>query len=121
MNKIEALDKIIDALRYNKVDIQTDNNGQIIIYTGLAVNIEGEIVEFDSNAPVGAYVGSEDEQEDYPGNDDDLFEKSRAEHELERIIMRVLPKETDCQSCGISVVGEPFTLRQGKPVCVDCI
>lgn len=48
---------VLDLLHHgaNKVDIQTDNQGQLIIYTGLAQMSNGELVIFDPNAPEGSY------------------------------------------------------------------
>lgn len=42
------------------LDIMTDNNGQIVIYTSLAETHEGELVEFDlDTGEAGGYRKSE--------------------------------------------------------------
>lgn len=59
---IEELEEALEDILPPGFQIETDNHGQIIIYTGLAQDDDGELVDFE---------GDEDEDED-PDFDPDV-------------------------------------------------
>lgn len=55
MMTLEELEEALEEILTAGFEIETDNNGQIVIYTGLCQNEDGDLVEFD---------GEEDEEDD---------------------------------------------------------
>lgn len=45
---IEELEEALDEVLPGGFQIETDNNGQIIVYTGLKQDDDGELVPFDT-------------------------------------------------------------------------
>lgn len=65
----EAREKIIEMLRNNECTLdETDNSGQIVIYTGLFVWTRGPVVE---DSPNGIH-SVRDEPEPYGSEDNDV-------------------------------------------------
>lgn len=66
MITLEDLEEALEELLPNGFEIDVDNNGQIIIYTGLAQDEDGDLIE---------YEGDEDEDEEDSDEEDPDFEQ----------------------------------------------
>jgi hypothetical protein len=66
---IEELEEALEDILPAGFQIETDNHGQLIIYTGLAQDDDGELVDFESDEedpdfdPDFEPIGEEDEDE----------------------------------------------------------
>lgn len=57
MMTLEELEEALEEILTSGFEIDVDNKGQIVIYTGLCQNEDGELVEYDGD--------DEDEDEDF--------------------------------------------------------
>jgi hypothetical protein len=62
MMTLEELEEALEEIFPNGFEISTDDNGQLIIYTHLTQDDDGELMEFE---------GDEDEDEDDEDDEDD--------------------------------------------------
>lgn len=64
MRTLEDLEEALEDLFPNGFEIGVDNEGQIVIYTNLMEDEDGELVEFEENE-------DEEEDEDFEEDDDE--------------------------------------------------
>lgn len=60
MMTLEELEEALEEIFPNGFEIDVDDNGQLVIYTGLSQNDDGELVEFNSEE----YEDDDEELED---------------------------------------------------------
>ena len=66
MMTLEDLEDALEELLPNGFEIDVDDNGQLIVYTHLTQDEDGELVE---------YEGDEDDEDDEDEEDEDLDEE----------------------------------------------
>jgi hypothetical protein len=64
MMNLEDLEEALEDLFPNGFEISTDDEGQIVIYTGLMEDEDGDLVEFESS-------DDDDYEEDEEGDEED--------------------------------------------------
>lgn len=63
MMTLEDLEEALEEVLPHGFEVDIDNNGQIVIYTGLTQDEDGELVEFE---------GDDDEEDDEEEEDSDF-------------------------------------------------
>jgi RNA polymerase primary sigma factor len=70
MMTLEDLEEALEELLPNGFEIDVDNNGQLIIYTGLTQDDDGDLVE---------YEGDDEDLDDEDLDDEDLDDEDEDE------------------------------------------
>ena len=66
---LEELEEALEEILTNGFEIDVDSNGQIVIYTGLCQNEDGDLVEFEGDED------DEDEDDDFDSEFEPLEEE----------------------------------------------
>ncbi len=69
MMTLEELEEALEEILTNGFEIDVDSNGQIVIYTGLCQNEDGDLVEFEGDED------DEDEDDDFDSEFEPLEEE----------------------------------------------